>query len=482
MTPHRRVLVFMISPVFPASVHGGSQKTLVALLDHLAGRDVEVTVLCNWRRDNRERFRLHPNVTVRPDLRFKETYPEAYRTAPYRLARTVEVLQRAVAEHDVLYVHDSQLHFDALAAGVPTVWAVQDLVYAESLTGAFGFARDRMVAISEYQARCLRQLFDRFRPIPSDRLRVAPNGFAAEEFGPRPAGPARRALGLAEDDLAVLCPHRPDPAKGHLDCLEVLARVRGLLPADLFRRVRLLVPVWQDSGLGIESAHAYQTLYDALRRRAEELDVAAHLVLHPWIGLGDLAEYYACGAATLCIGDFVEAFGNVHVESELCGTPAIVSRVGAHRSVLPDELTRKVDPADVDGAAAHLAEILRCGARSDPAVREHVAARYSRTRMVEAYADAILTCPLTEPLPARPRPAALHPDDRLEVPAWCASLARGYYNDYAGYAADPALLRLVPELAAGTPAGELLGSGAATREQVERWIETGFAHPARAGV
>ncbi|MFI9529530.1 glycosyltransferase family 4 protein [Micromonospora rosaria] len=469
-----RLSVFQVAPLFAGSAHGGAQAILTEMLRHFSSLGVQVTVHCTWRRDNPDEFELFPGVRVRPVLRFKETYPEPYWTSPYHLADIIDTLRRAAEDHDVFYVHDSQLHFKFAGAQRPTVAAVHDLVYGDSMSGALEFTRDRLIAVSDYLGACLHELFRRFRPLDDDSLFVVNNGFA-ERFAPTDPAGMRARLGLPEDAVAILYPHRPDPDKGLYDALLAVQQLKSRLPADTYARVRLLVPIWQDTHLVENSTQIQQTLYPEAQQYADGLGVADKLHLHPWVPMADMAAYYAVGAATLCVGTFPEAFGNVHVESMLSGTPAVLARVAAQRTTVPEELTRKVDPKDTEAVADHLAEIIGKGERTGPELRALLRDRFGLAQMLRGYERALLECERGPERPLGPLAGPITDETRLAVPPWAAPLRAGYYHDYTGYHRDDeGFVRCVPELSAGTTVGELGRRSGVGHADVARWLRDGL--------
>ncbi|MEU4244946.1 glycosyltransferase family 4 protein [Actinoplanes sp. NPDC026619] len=466
-----RIAVFSLGPLFPAAVHGGSQRTLEAVVRHLADGGDEVSVYCTRRDDNEAAFALAPSAVVHPVLQFRQTYPEPYEAAPYQLAAIVETLAEAAAGNDVFYVHDGELLYHFIYDAVPTVVSFQDFVYPTTLAGALSFRRDHLVLSSRYVRDCVEQTFDRFRPLPAERISVAPNGFDLTALRPVDASALRRELGLAPDALPILYPHRPDPRKGITESLDALLPVLDKLPDEQANRVRLLVPVWMDAELDSPGAREYRGSYADVLRRAADAGRPGLVHLHPWVDSGRMHEYYSLGVLTLCVGSFVEAFGNASVESQLCGTPAIVSRVGAQRSVLPEDLVAKVDHGD----AARTGELILAalsGAELYPyeALREYVAAEYGFTEMARGYAEAIRG---TRPQPALPALDLAPEADSVRVPAWCATLSSGYYNDYSyGYAADQRLV----EVAARCRGGALPVSGLADLagpDDISAWLHAG---------
>lgn len=468
-----RIVVFSMGPLFPDVIHGGSQKTLQAVLRYLGAEGHDCSVLCTQRDDNAIPFNICPNVQVKPILRFKQTYPEPYYTAVYNLRDAVLDLRREIESADAFYIHDSELLFHFLYDDVPTVVGLQDFVYPDTLAGVFGFRRDRLVLPSNYVKACVETIFSEIRIIDGNSLIVAPNGFDLDHM--YPSGPAHlpQWLGLTGEEVLLLYPHRPDPRKGLMNAIEAVAACRTYLPSWMGSKLRLAIPRWLDSNIVPESDHIYQRLYADATQRALDLGVPDLLLLHPWLPAAWMPHYYSMGRATLCIGCFIESFGNASVESELCGTPAIVSQVGAQRSVLPDDLVYKVSFGDIDAAAQRLAEaILKPSSRSAE-VRDYVHRNYSMPGMVEGYASAILTAKRSPPATELP-PQRISMDDMIAIPPWCSFCDSGYYNDYAyGYSQSRVLLEFLQAATLPRPLGQLLKCGV-TQEQIVNWIAQGY--------
>jgi glycosyltransferase involved in cell wall biosynthesis len=472
--PCQRVGVYTMPVPSRRSLVNGAQRTLVALLEHLSGLGVRVTVHCRREPLVHDEFELFPGVVVRPELSFDRGMHRPYEVAPFHLAEVVATLGRSVEEHDVFYLQDSN-RFDFSRTATPVVASINDLVYVESVASALTFSGDRLIVLSDYQAACMRHMLRRARSPAEETLAVIEQGFSADEFQPRDASRMRAAMGLPDDAVALLYPHRPDPSKGLVEALRALHGLERLVPSETYARVRLLVPLVPGARAPAGTRRgALGTLPQEALDLAGELGVAHKLVQHPWVPASRMAEYYSLGAATLCLGSFVEAFGNVQVETALSGTPAIVSRVGAQRTILPDELTRKVDFGDAEAAAGHLAEVIERGERSAPELREHVRRRYGVHDMLAAYTEALLTCRRAPRRPA-PRPPEPPPESlRLTIPPWCARLRGGYYNDYAGYCGEPALLACLDCVERGCTAADLVAAGHADAATVRRWLRDGM--------
>jgi glycosyltransferase involved in cell wall biosynthesis len=466
-----RLAVFLVRPLTQGSMHDGSQAVLLDVLRHFGRIGVSVTVYCGRIGGRPAKYPLAPSVDVHAILPFNEQDQDPYRAAPFQLANVIDIMRRAAADHDVLYVHDSNLRFRLATAEVPTVSAIFDFIYGHTVAGVLDFGRDRLVAISEYLGDCVKEVFGRFRPLPDDSLHVVPTGFETRHFRPRDPRQMRARLGLTPETIAVLWPHRPEEKKGGFEALSALAALRTRLPADVYARVRLLVPDWRRVGDG--SAAAVSAFYDSLLLRAADTGVSDKLLIHEWIPRTRMPGYYSCAAATLCIGTFPEAFGNVHIESMLCGTPSVVSRVAAQRKTVPEELTRKVDPGQPEAVSDQLAEIIERGERVGRTTIGYLRNRYSARQMLRGYERALLECSRGPEIPAGPLPNTLTDRTLLRIPPWAALLSNGYYHDYAGYSSDPRLLGCVSVIGKQMTFGELAAAGLASAAEVHGWLGGG---------
>jgi glycosyltransferase involved in cell wall biosynthesis len=465
------IVVFSVGPIFPQHVHGGSQKILREIALYWGKMGHQVNILCTFRRDNAEPFQLGQNVFVSPILHLKETYPEPYYTAPYNLANLIVDIRRAVEVADVLYVHDGELLYHFLYKDVPTVVSFRDFVYPDTLAGAFSFRRDLLILNSQYVAKCVVDAFSTFCPSVVERLRVIPNGINLLHFRPSSTNQIRKLISLPEAAIPILYPHRPDPRKGIYETIEVIAKLRQRL-GKIGDHLRLLVPLWVDGQVANNSKHIYQTIYSQVQTYANELDVCDLIVYHPWISYELMPEYYSLGRATLCIGNFVEAFGNSCIESVACGTPCIVSRVATYRDLLPDRLITKVDYGDLEATVDAVQEAIKSRYNIDEA-REFIDSTYGYERMLVEYERAITEVQLSSPLQEN-YSKPLSASDFLKIPAWCYYGNQGYYNDYSyGYDSNLIVQRLLKQVNFPTTVAEVLKAGFATSE-IEKLLRAGL--------
>ncbi|WP_132260768.1 glycosyltransferase family 4 protein [Micromonospora sp. KC721] len=388
----------------------------------------------------------------------------------------VDLLTEEVRRHDGLYVHDLNLRFGFVRADRPLVGGVYDFVYPHTLAGTIAFGGDRLVTNSDYMGACIRETLRRRRSLPDHAIRVVNTGFDTTRYrtGLRAM---RERLALAPEAIAVLFPHRLEESKGLHDAIRVIAALRERLSAEMFARPTARASVARQARRR-RGVPAHACLHRS-ERRGGKLGVRHNLHFHDWVPRSQMPHYYSTGSATLCIGSFPEAFGNVPVESMLCGVPAIVSRVAAHRTTVPEELVRKVDPGDVDAAADHLAEVIGRRERVGEDLLDQLRGRYSLSTALQGYADAILGCG-RDSGPTFATQGVLSADAVLRIPPWAAWLRSGYCNDYTGYCTDATLLSCLDDIAGGVSVGKLIRAHGIAEADIARWTADGLVvgeHP-----
>jgi glycosyltransferase involved in cell wall biosynthesis len=268
-------------------------------------------------------------------------------------------------------------------------------------------------------------------------------------------------------DTILLHPHRPEPGKGLPETIKVVDR---LVHHHGQKQVKVLVPEWIDSMVSTDEASFYQQLL----RLMDELGVREHFIFMPWLPQSRMPALYSLGEVTLCLGNFVEAFGNVAYESLACGTPSIVARVGVHRTLLPDHLIDKVSYGDIEGAAERVMAIL-AGARQDQTeALDTLKSTMDFRRQVQSYCEVITQCEKREPLKfSMPRVSI---DQPYALAPWCYIDGGRIYHDYHGvYAQEEDLIRLLQE----TP---MVSQADAAQKQVssalwEKWLAHTYLVP-----
>lgn len=463
-----KILVFSMGPLFQHHVHGGSQKVLSTILRFLSEAGHQCTVYTGKHENSREEFIPFPNVRVIPLFDF---YPAKHYVTPYHLVHVIQTLHQAVSLNDVFYIHDSELPFHFIYRDVPTVSALRDFTYPETLLSAFSFERDRIIVNSDYVARCVKHSLGTFRAnLP---LVTVYNGFDGgfyQKASSEQVYELRKTLGIPHNAIAILYPHRPEATKGIFQTLEIISKLRKRLPIAIFERLRLLVPRWFTTD---PNATVYRKYIDY----AKELGLEHMILLHDWVPQQLMPVYYSIGRVTFCVGNFVEAFSNVSIESELCGTPVLVARVGCHRTLLPDSLVDKADYGDTETFADRAAAILLGQTKVERSqVRDFILEKYDEQRQMKQYVEQIVSTSHREPA-TFVSPSRLSTKESLIIPPWCEVTESGYFNDYCGcyLKEDHALLEVVRRISitGSLVIDELQLLGVAT-ERIYNWVHDGL--------
>lgn len=420
-------MIFSLGPVFKNHIHGGSQKILREVAIYLGKLGHEVNIFCNRRKDNEDDFELSKNVNVYPKLLFKETYPSAYKTNPFNLYKTIEILDKQIDNHDIFYVHDAQINFPFLHnKNIPTIISARDYIYPETLIGCFNFRRDKIIVNSFFTRDNVKYTLGKFMPEINDRVETILNGFDLNDLKKKDSNELKKKLNLnlSDNDKIILFPNRPEPAKGIFENLEIVSR---LVNKNNLKNLKLLIPRYIDLNVCSE----LEILYNEIKKVAKEKGIINNIVFHDWIEYKDRAKYFSMGDLTLSIGNFVEGFGsNSSIESICCGTPSIVSKVGAQRTTVPEEIIPKFAYGDYDGIERKAFDILmNPDVHYDyDKVRKYVEETFDMNKMLKSYADVILNCEVTSPIEVS------YEDKKIEgnyvVSPWCCMTKFGIYCDY----------------------------------------------------
>jgi glycosyltransferase involved in cell wall biosynthesis len=427
--------MFSMTPLFPDKVMGGAQKQLKRIAIHLGELGHEVTILTTRRQDAQTPFQWGERVHIVPIFRFKQPYPEPYATPPYNIAAAIQDIGEYLDESDCFYLHDGGFMFPYAYQHVPTIVSYRSVIFSETLQSAFLFRGDRLVLISEHQAAVFENTIGRFFPHYHERLHLIHNGFDWDVYQPTPPDAILERIPVDPEDDLVLYPHRPEAPKG---IQQTIAVVDQLVHRYGLTRVRALVPQWIDVTL----ADDVRAFYAGLQREIDARGLHDHFVFHDWVPEDLLPAYYSMGRVTLCLGSYVETFGNVAYESLGCGTPAVVARVGPNRDLLPEGLVDQIDYGDVDRAAALAADIIRQRKRTPPATLAYLHANFTLDQMVSAYAEVILNAHTQPGLAYQHTP--IDETTVFRLAPWCYVAAEGVYHDFlATYNNDDVLRQLV---------------------------------------
>lgn len=430
-----RIVMFSINPIFPDRVTGGASKHLFHIARHLGQEGHSVRILCAEPEGALAPFTWSDNVQVLPVLPFKQPFPQPYGITGDALALIVARLAQHLSDADKFYLHDGEFLLPDVYARIPTVASLRDNIYPESVLGSFLGKFDDLICVSAFSADVVRHTAGRFYPDLPRRMHVVNNGIDFETFRPRNAADLARELGLDPQEQTILLhPHRPERGKGLPETIKV---VYQLIHHHGIENIRVLVPEWIDSMLSGEEDGFYREMMTLMA----DLGIREQFLFIPWLPQDQMPVLYSLGQVTLCLGQIVEAFGNVAYESLACGTPSVVARVGVHRTMLPDDVIEKVDFGDIEGAAAIVAAYLRDGAFDAEAVLAVLKDRMDFAMQVNAYSRLITRCEKRAPLTFQWE--SVKPETWYRLAPWCGITGDRIYHDFKGrYTQDPHLAAL----------------------------------------
>ncbi len=419
-----KIVMFSINPIYPYKVTGGASKHLYHIACYLGKDQHDVTILCPQTGGLPEEFFWADKVKVRPILPFHLPFPQPYAISPPDLAIIIEKLSESLRNADKFYIHDGEFLIPDVYENIPTIASFRDNLYPESILGTFTTKADDIICVSEYSASVIKNTAGRFIPDLKDRVHVVNNGIDFDMFTPRDSGQLAKELDVSpKNEVILLHPHRPEPGKGLAETIKVvekLVRYHGVT------NLRVLIPEWLDTMVSISDSDYSKSMEQLMRR----MGVADHFLFFPWLPMSRMPELYSLGDVTLCLGNIVEAFGNVAYESLACGTPTLVARVGVHRTLMPDDLIAKVDFGDIDTAAERVLAIIN----GEKAPNKQVSAFLKNTMnfnlQMKNYSTIILNCQKR----AHPTFSDLGEDSSqfYKLSPWCYITGGKIFHDYRG--------------------------------------------------
>lgn len=464
-----KIVMFSINPIFPKKVTGGASKHLYHIARHLGELGHEVDILCA-QHNNKEAssFDWSRNVHVLPNLPFNIPFPQPYNISGPDLALIVQRLSEALSDADRFYIHDGEFLVPDVYQSIPTVTSFRDNVYPESVMGSFIGKADEVICVSEFSAAVIKSTAGRFFPDIIKRIHQVNNGIDFDHFKPVDPKPLADQLDidLAEERI-LLHPHRPEPGKGLPETIMVVDR---LVHKHGLSNIKVLIPEWIDAMVSAGDSE----FYNAMMRLMQDLGVQDHFQFVPWLPIDRMPALYSLGEVTFCLGNIVEAFGNVAYESLACGTPSIVARVGVHRTILPDDLIAKVPFGDVELAVEKTLSILENHELVSQATINYLQSEMNIDQQVKAYADIILACQKRESL--QYHPSDIEADQAFELAPWCYFNDNRIYHDFDG-SFEPAA-QLADLLSKKQRISRLEASDAGvTDETWEKWIDRTWIVP-----
>jgi N-acetyl-alpha-D-glucosaminyl L-malate synthase BshA len=314
-------------------------------------------------------------------VRFHEvemmTYP-VFEHQPYTLALATKMATVAETENlDLLHVHYAIPHSISAILARESLKPTRRLPVITTLHGTditlvgsdrsylpitrYGIAQsDGVTAISHYLKRATEETFG----VDPARITVIPNFVCGTEYRRKEMTELRAQLAPNNEPLlAHVSNFRP--VKRPVDCVEVLARVRG---KGIDARLVMV-------GDGSERGRA--------EHRARELNVEAHCV---FVGKQARIVDYLSVADVLLLPSEQESFGLAALEAMACEVPVIASRVGGVPEVVTDGETGYLsEVGDVEKMADDAARLL-----SDDAARRAMGRRARESALSRYGTDLVI--------------------------------------------------------------------------------------------
>jgi N-acetyl-alpha-D-glucosaminyl L-malate synthase BshA len=317
-------------------------------------------------------------------VRFHEvemmSYP-LFEHQPYTLALATKMATVAANENlDLLHVHYAIPHSISAILARESLKPGRKLPVITTLHGTditlvgsdrtylpitrYGIAQsDGVTAISNYLKRATEETFG----FDDARVTVVPNFVCGTEYRRKELPELRAQLAPAGQPLLTHVSNFR-PVKRPVDCVEILARVRG---QGVGAR---LVMVGDGSERG------------RVEHRARELDVEAHC---SFVGKQPEIVNYLSVADVLLLPSEQESFGLAALEAMACEVPVVASRVGGVPEVVTDGETGCLAAVgDVDKMARDAARLLTDDAARRAMgrrARESALSRYSTDLIIPQY-------------------------------------------------------------------------------------------------
>ena len=173
--------------------------------------------------------------------------------------------------------------------------------------------------------------------VPTERIRVVPNGVDVERFHPRDREAARRAVGLPVDRTIVLSVGGLNEGKGH-------HRVVAALPELVRRHPDLLYVV-----VGVDRPS--DSSRPLIEREVARTGLEGRVLLAGERPHGEIPLWLAA-ANVFCLATRSEGWANVLLESLACGVPVVSTRVGGNSEIVTHPGLGTLVPANDDPALA----------------------------------------------------------------------------------------------------------------------------------
>jgi len=413
-----KIAAISVAPLVPGQVIGGSQRILQQVVAGLSEHRHDVRVYCTRTDANQSGFKIG-RVDVLPVLQLRGAFPATHQVSPAALSQTFRAISDASAWADHVYLHADALYLRHALGSTDPVRSIHDLMYEEALLSVTTLEASATIVPSDYLKRCVEATSIMTGNELIEPVVTVPNGVEIPSSISPKLPPSVGPRG--DDDLILLCPHRPQESKGLVESIEVAIALRRELPE---RNVRLLVPAYSADSNFDEAANSLESLTAMIHEHGGS-DIVE---LHEWISPENMPDYLAAGDVTLNLGRFLESFGLIPIESVAVGTPSVCARVGALREFCSVPGINLVPYGEIDQAVAAVLDSLGNPLYLDE-IHTTLREKYSIEAMVDGYESVI-----SSPGKSRRRPKI--EQSMLVLAPWCEIQDGRIWNDYTSEATE----------------------------------------------
>jgi glycosyltransferase involved in cell wall biosynthesis/uridine phosphorylase len=345
-------------------------------------------------------------------------------TNPKNLVDIARVIEKESKSADCIYIHaDGYLLKNFINKDVPIITSYHDFIYPITISSAFQGFFDKIVIPSKYVYECFKHSIGNLYENVMQRVELINNGIDESIFykDNSKTDELKTKLKIKEGEKVILFPHRPEISKGIKEALELLHR---LLENGL--SVRLLFPEYID----YKYDEAVRREYNSLRKELADRGLSQNVSFFEWTPYDQMRHFYSLADITLNIGNFVEAFGLVPLESILCQTPVICTRAGSLRHNLPENTAgiELFNYGDKDDMFEKVLKLLNSPKISFVAAMRHISKNFNYQLMLQKYERVFESITKSSELKKK---KYMESEDYALAP-WCYLSNKRIYDDYVG--------------------------------------------------
>ncbi|MGJ8669996.1 MAG: glycosyltransferase [Oceanococcus sp.] len=231
-------------------------------------------------------------------------------------------------------------------------WHLQDHKARRLQELSMRWSAPQHVSVGQHVASSIKNIWPRFD------TRVIANSVDMQRFTVQDKNACRDALGLPSSAWIIACAARLETVKG----VDVLLKAHAMLPDDCVLAI---------GGLGSQA--------DALRALSHQLGTQQRV---HFLGHVEQPEKLYGAADLYCQPSRNEGLPLAPIEAQACGTPCVISDVGASAQISGWPGTWSTAPDDADALAQQLQALYR---QSLPSPRESVRSAFNIEKMSQAY-------------------------------------------------------------------------------------------------